>query len=129
MKNRVTALLASGALVAGAGLATLQLIQKVPRGKPMESSQLQVPAPAQSWTGEASYYFARGKMGCANRWLPFGTRVRVTNLSNNRSVVLLVNDRGPYVKGRIIDVSTRAARILGFRRAGLAPVMVETITN
>jgi rare lipoprotein A len=50
----------------------------------------------------------------------------VTNLSNNRSAVLVVNDRGPFIDGRIIDVSTSAADVLGFRRAGLAPVTVET---
>ncbi len=83
-------------------------------------------APAQSWTGKASYYRGRGRMTCAHRSLPFGTHVRVTNLSNNRSAVLVVNDRGPFIKGRIIDVSTGAADILGFRRAGLAPVTVET---
>jgi rare lipoprotein A len=81
-------------------------------------------AQAQSWTGKASYY--RGRMTCAHRSLPFGTHVRVTNLSNNRSAVLVVNDRGPFIDGRIIDVSTSAADVLGFRRAGLAPVTVET---
>jgi rare lipoprotein A len=65
-------------------------------------------------------------MGCAHRSLPFGTKVRVTNLTNNRSAVLVVNDRGPFIKGRIIDVSTRAADVLGFRRAGLAQVQVDT---
>jgi rare lipoprotein A len=65
-------------------------------------------------------------MACAHRSLPFGTRVRVTNLSNNRSAVLVVNDRGPFFKGRIIDVSTGAADVLGFRRTGLARVTVET---
>lgn len=87
-------------------------------------------AQAQSWTGKASFYSsARGQTGCAHRSLPFGTRVRVTNLSNNRSVVLVVNDRGPYIKGRIIDVSTTAADELGFRHKGLASVTVETIAQ
>lgn len=81
---------------------------------------------AQSWTGKASYYRGRGRMACAHRSLPFGTHVRVRNLSNNRSAVLVVNDRGPFLKGRIIDVSTGAADVLGFRRAGLARVTVET---
>ena len=63
-------------------------------------------------------------MTCAHRSLPFGTHVR--NLSNYRSAVLVVNDRGPFIKGRIIDVSTGAADILGFRRAGVARVTVET---
>lgn len=83
-------------------------------------------AQAQSWTGKASYYRGRGHMTCAHRSLPFGTHVRVTNLSNNRSTVLVVSDRGPFIKGRIIDVSTGAADILGFRRAGVARVTVET---
>jgi rare lipoprotein A len=65
-------------------------------------------------------------MACAHRSLPFGTHVRVRNLSNNRSAVLVVNDRGPFLKGRIIDVSTGAADVLGFRRTGLARVTVET---
>ena len=83
-------------------------------------------AQAQSWTGKASYYRGRGSMTCAHRSLPIGTHVRVTNLSNNRSAVLVVNDRGPFIKGRIIDVSTGAADILGFRRAGVAQVTIET---
>jgi rare lipoprotein A len=65
-------------------------------------------------------------MTCAHRSLPFGTRVRVTNLSNNRSAVLVVSDRGPFIKGRIIDVSTGAAGVLGFLRAGVARVTIET---
>ncbi|MGH6830732.1 MAG: septal ring lytic transglycosylase RlpA family protein [Methylocella sp.] len=86
-------------------------------------------AQAQSWTGKASFYGGRGSMTCAHRSLPFGTHVRVTNLSNNRSAVLVVNDRGPFIKGRIIDVSTGAAGVLGFRRAGLARVTVETVAD
>ena len=61
--------------------------------------------------------------------LPFGTRVRVTNLSSNRSVVLIVHDRGPYIRGRIIDASPLAADMLGFRHAGLAQVEVKTFTD
>ncbi len=83
-------------------------------------------AQAQSWTGKASYYRGSGNMTCAHRSLPFGTHVRVTNLSNNHSAVLVVNDRGPFIKGRIIDVSTGAADVLGFLRAGVARVTVET---
>jgi rare lipoprotein A len=84
---------------------------------------------AQSWTGKASYYGAKGRMTCAHRSLPFGTHVRVTNLANQRSTVLVVNDRGPYIGGRIIDVSKVAANVLGFRRAGVVPVTVETVTD
>ncbi len=63
----------------------------------------------------------------AHPTLPLGTQVRVTNLANHRSVALTVNDRGPFAKGRIIDVSRRAAERLGFRRAGTARVRVEVI--
>jgi rare lipoprotein A len=86
-------------------------------------------AQAHGWTGKASYYSGRGRMACAHRSLPFGTHVRVINLSNNRSAVLVVNDRGPYISGRIIDVSTGAAEILGFRHAGLAQVTVEVLPD
>jgi rare lipoprotein A len=61
----------------------------------------------------------------AHRHLPFGTRVKVTNLSNGRSVVLVITDRGPFVKGRVLDVSRRAARELGFLAEGLARVRIE----
>jgi rare lipoprotein A len=86
-------------------------------------------AHAQSWTGKASYYRARHHMTCAHRSLPFGTQVRVTNLENQRSAVLVVADRGPFIKGRIVDVSTQAADRLGFRRAGVVKVAVETVSN
>jgi rare lipoprotein A len=86
-------------------------------------------AQAQSWTGKASYYGARTQMTCAHRSLPFGTRVRVTNLANKHSVVLIVHDRGPYIRGRIIDVSRMAADMLGFGRAGLARVEVKTFVD
>ncbi|MEA5579803.1 septal ring lytic transglycosylase RlpA family protein [Nodularia harveyana UHCC-0300] len=66
-------------------------------------------------------------MTAAHRTLPFGTRVRVTNTRNGRSVVVRINDRGPFIRGRIIDVSTGAARSLGMIRSGVAPVKVEVI--
>jgi rare lipoprotein A len=59
----------------------------------------------------------------AHRTLPFGTRVRVTNKRNGRSVTVRINDRGPFVRGRIIDLTPAAARSLGF--SGLAPVTVS----
>lgn len=83
---------------------------------------------AQSWKGAASYYRAPSHT-CAHRSLPFGTHVRVTNLANRRSTILVVKDRGPFIRGRIIDVSTRAADVLGFRRAGVVQVAVETVSN
>jgi rare lipoprotein A len=67
--------------------------------------------------------FNANQLTAAHRTLPFGTRVRVTNRSNGRSVVVTINDRGPFVGGRIIDVTPAAARALGM--SGLAPVEIE----
>lgn len=63
----------------------------------------------------------------AHRTLPFGVIVRVTNLENGRSTLVRINDRGPYVKGRIIDLSEGAARAIGMRQRGTARVRVEQI--
>src|SRR5258708_4590823 len=60
----------------------------------------------------------------AHRTLPFGTKVKVTNKRNGQSVVVTINDRGPFVRGRVIDVTPAAARVLGF--SGLAQVTVDT---
>jgi rare lipoprotein A len=68
-------------------------------------------------------------MVAAHRTLPFGTRVRVTNLSNDRSVVVTIVDRGPFRKGRVIDVSRRAARELGFEHAGTTRVRLEVLAD
>ncbi len=67
------------------------------------------------------------ELTAAHRTLPLPTMVRVTNLENGRSIVLRVNDRGPFVHGRIIDVSRRAAQLLGFQQSGTAPVRVRVI--
>ncbi|WP_138498308.1 septal ring lytic transglycosylase RlpA family protein [Nostoc sp. PA-18-2419] len=66
-------------------------------------------------------------MTAAHRTLPFGTQVRVTNTRNGRSVVVRINDRGPYIRGRIIDLSAGAARILGMMGSGVAPVHIEVL--
>lgn len=88
------------------------------------------------WVGKASYYGGRGRTAngghigaftAAHRTLPFGSQVRVTNLRNNRSVVVTINDRGPFIGGRVIDLSTHAADALGFRSAGVAQVRVEAL--
>jgi rare lipoprotein A len=92
-------------------------------------------------TGIASYYgadfhgrltasgerFDMNELTAAHKTLPLPSMVRVTNLANGRSVVLRVNDRGPFVRGRIIDVSLRAAQILGFEHRGIARVRVEVL--
>ncbi len=94
-------------------------------------------------TGVASYYGARhhGKrtasgerfnqhgLTAAHRQLPFGTRVKVTNLKNNDSVVVRINDRGPYTRGRLIDVSRAAAEQLGMLRSGTARVRVQALDD
>jgi len=64
---------------------------------------------------------------CAHRTAPFGTRLRVTDLETGRSVVVTVNDRGPFVRGRVVDVSLAAARALGMVERGLARVRVERV--
>jgi len=63
----------------------------------------------------------------AHRSLPFGTKVRVTNLSNGRAVIVRINDRGPYAGGRVIDLSKAAAQAIGMLRSGTAPVRIEII--
>ncbi len=89
-------------------------------------------------SGLASYYwqpqrvasggwFNPNALTAAHKSLPFGTRVRVTNLRNGRSVVVRINDRGPYIRGRIIDLSRRAATIVGMRNAGVVPVRVKVL--
>ena len=64
-----------------------------------------------------------GTLTAAHRTLPFGTKVRVTNKHNGRSVIVTVNDRGPFVHGRIIDLTQAGARAIGF--TGTVPVRVE----
>ena len=89
--------------------------------------------PAAAECGKASWYAlgsrtASGErmnpsaMTAAHRSLPFGTKVRVTNKRNGKSVVVRINDRGPFIRGRILDLSKGAAHQLGFVRAGHAPV-------
>ncbi len=68
-------------------------------------------------------------MTAAHTTLPMPTMVRVTNLENGRSVDLRINDRGPFAHGRIIDVSRRAAEVLGFRHAGVARVRVQVLAD
>jgi rare lipoprotein A len=85
-------------------------------------------APADE-VGLATYYHnsSHGGLIAAHRTLPFGTQVRVHNLDNGRSAVVTVVDRGPFARGRVIDVSTIAADALGMRRAGVARVRLELV--
>ena len=90
-------------------------------------------------TGKASYYakkfngrktasgekFRSSKRTAAHKTLPFGTKVKVTNLKNGRTVKVRINDRGPFVAGRIIDLSKKAARKIGMLEEGVASVEIK----
>jgi len=96
---------------------------------------------ASSYTGQASWYgpgfygnrtasgevFRPGTFTAAHRSLPFGTRVKVTNLNNGRSTVVRINDRGPYSGGRIIDLAHGAATDLGVTASGVATVRLDVL--
>ncbi|MCS6934835.1 MAG: septal ring lytic transglycosylase RlpA family protein [Chitinophagales bacterium] len=71
--------------------------------------------------------FDNSKLTCAHKTLPFGTVLRVTNIENNHSVIVRVNDRGPFIAGRELDLTYMAASILGFVRRGTAKVFYEVI--
>jgi rare lipoprotein A len=106
------------------------------RAATFATAAILLPLAANAQTGIASHYselsttasgrsYSSGAMVAAHRSLPFGTKLRVKNLSNGRSVVVTVVDRGPFVKGRIIDLSRGAASALGF--SGLQRVDVAVI--
>jgi rare lipoprotein A len=78
----------------------------------------------QTATGER---FNPEAMTAAHRHLPFGTKVRVTNTRNGQSVIVRINDRGPFIRGRVIDLSYGAARVIGMIGRGVAPVKVEVL--
>lgn len=74
-------------------------------------------------------YFNKHEFSAAHRTLPLPSIVKVTNLTNNRSIEIIVNDRGPYINNRIIDLSEKSASELGMRHHGLAKVRVELLTK
>ena len=89
-------------------------------------------------TGQASYYwedqmtatgehFNKRAMTAAHKTLPFGTRVKVTRVDTGDSVVVRINDHGPYIAGRIIDLSEKAAENLGMTDVGISPVRLEVL--
>ena len=92
-------------------------------------------------TGIASWYgdyhhgmtMANGKpfnmhaLSIAHKSLPIGTKVRITNVNNSKQIDLVVTDRGPYVKGRVMDLSYAAAKEIGMVNAGIVPCIVEVI--
>ena len=125
------------------GVSRQAAVQKAPRqstDKPAWSKRsLSRSGPVGSGhTGVASFYwqpqrvasggwFNPSAMTAAHKTLPFGTRVRVTHLGNGRSVEVKINDRGPYVAGRIIDLSRAAAGVIGMTAQGVARVAVEIL--
>jgi rare lipoprotein A len=78
------------------------------------------------WTASGERFNTRA-MTAAHPTLPFGTRVRVTNVTNGRSVVVRINDRGPYVPGRVVDLSGQAAENLGMVERGIVKVKLEVV--
>src|ERR1043166_1697157 len=98
---------------------------------------------AQTQTGKASFYadsfegsptasgekYRAGKFTAAHKTLPFGTIVKVTNLANKESVTVTINDRGPYVESRVIDLSKAAAEKLKFFSQGVADVSIEIVND
>jgi rare lipoprotein A len=96
-------------------------------------------APRRVFSGKASFYsyrkaktasgsaFDRDQLTAAHRSLPLGTRVRVTDLATNRSVVVRITDRGPFIRSRVLDLSLAAARNLGIRDRGVVQVRGEVL--
>ena len=80
-------------------------------------------------TGAASWYAYTGTMAAANPWLPLGSYVRVTNTDNGKSVIVKINDRGPFVPGRIIDLDKVAFQKIASTGAGVINVKMEEIVN
>jgi rare lipoprotein A len=123
--------------------ATAEIVPLVeaPINAAAESQPVEAPAATRLGSGSASYYaskfhgrrtasgeaFDNGAMTAAHRTLPFGSIVRVTNPANGRSVVVRINDRGPFTRGRMIDVSRAAADELGLVARGHATVELELI--
>jgi len=122
-------------------LAQSQEVEEETTPEPFVEPSLPRAPPVAAETGLASFYhvvlhgrrtasgeaFNRHALTAAHKTLPFGTLVRVINLRNDRSVVVRVNDRGPLHKNRVIDVSPRAARELGFLAYGVTWVKLELL--
>lgn len=125
----------------------------LPPPRPSHSQSPDTPPPSASGTaesfhagqvlyGEASYYgpkfhgrqtangetFDQNQLTCAHKTLPFNTQLKVTLLSTRKSVIVRVNDRGPYKKGRILDLSAEAARRIGMVKHGTGTVSAEILS-
>lgn len=122
----------------------LEKVEGLPQPPPPEPAiPVAAPRVATVLTGVASWYgpgfhgrrsasgeiYNQHAMTAAHRSLPFGTQVRVTNLNNGHQVVVRINDRGPFIPGRVIDLSAGAATALGMTYSGLAQVRIEVLAN
>lgn len=117
------------------------MARPIPRRALVAAALAALASPARAETGEASWMGASLRsqrtasgepydpraLTAAHRTLPFGTQVRVTRTDTGRSVIVTVTDRGPWVRGRVIDVSEAAAEALGFRRRGVTRVRVTPL--
>jgi rare lipoprotein A len=128
-------------------VATLTISTAASATPSVNSTQSEPPLPSKNLisqsVGQASYYgnepgeggpltangerYNSGGLTAAHRTLPFGTRVRVTSPNTGRSVVVRINDRGPYTGGRIIDLSVGAARAIGLTSSGVGTVRMEVL--
>jgi rare lipoprotein A (peptidoglycan hydrolase) len=112
----------------------LLLLSRIPRGRPDKSKKKTLRGTA-SWYGPefdgkktaSGEIFDQEKLTAAHKTLPLGSKAIVTNLKNGNSVEVEINDRGPYVGRRVIDVSYAAAKELGLLESGLAPVQIELL--
>ncbi len=135
---------ADGALPLEASAVSVEVVPVAPAPLPEEAASAPAELPEQATSlgrGSASYYahkfhgrrtasgeaFDNGAMTAAHRTLPFGSLVRVTNPANGASVIVRINDRGPFSRGRLIDVSRAAAEELGMIARGHATVELELI--
>ena len=122
-------------------MGTTVALKEIP-GRPKPPAPAIAAAPVRyQVSGEASWYgpgfhgnytangevYNQNALTAAHKTLPFGTRVRVTNLYNGRSVVVRINDRGPFIPGRIIDLSQGAAQVIGVTSSGVAPVQMDIL--
>jgi rare lipoprotein A len=148
MTHRLPWLAVSGALILSS-CETLDLNLSAPTGTPSvtvkplgQLASLGLVRSGETFSGATSWYSVRTNGGtrtasgeklsdhgdtAAHRHLPFGTMIEVTNLSNDRSLILRVNDRGPFTKGRVLDVSIGAAKRLGFDKRGVTNCRIEIL--
>lgn len=128
MKNKISYMMLAIAPVLLAGCASVQSADSAKRAVNLERGQASFYADRyQSRKTASGERYDHGKRTAAHKTLPFGTRVKVTNTKNNKTVVVKINDRGPFVKGRIIDLSKSAFSRIGNTSAGILPVTLEVI--